>query len=100
MHKHHSNKFLIGALVGSTVAALTTLLFSTQEGKKIQKKMMKKYHELSSKNGMFAHGYASLKKNIVKAERKVKRKVRGMHLSKIERKMMRKVKRAMHRGKK
>ena len=34
----HSNKFMIGAFVGSTIGAMTTLLFSTAEGKKIRKK--------------------------------------------------------------
>jgi gas vesicle protein len=48
-----SNKFMIGAIVGGTVGALTTLLFNTHEGKKIQKKLMKKFHEIDAKTGHF-----------------------------------------------
>jgi gas vesicle protein len=49
----HSNKFMIGAIVGGTVGALTTLLFNTNEGKKIQKKLMKKFHEMNEKASDF-----------------------------------------------
>jgi gas vesicle protein len=48
-----ANKFMIGALVGGTIGALTTLLFNTHEGKKIQKKLMKKFHEMDQKSGHF-----------------------------------------------
>jgi gas vesicle protein len=48
-----SNKFMIGAIVGGTVGALTTLLFNTNEGKKIQKRLMKKFHEMDEKTGHF-----------------------------------------------
>ena len=46
-------KFMIGAIVGSTIGALTTLLFSTAEGRKIQKKLMHKFHEMNKKTGHF-----------------------------------------------
>jgi len=49
----HSNKFMIGAIVGGTVGALTTLLFNTSEGKKIQKRLMKKFHELDKRTDHF-----------------------------------------------
>lgn len=51
--QRRSSKFMIGAIVGSTVGALTTLLFNTHEGKKIQKKLMKKFHEMDKKTGHF-----------------------------------------------
>lgn len=51
--KTHSNKFMIGAIVGGTVGALTTLLFNTNEGKKIQKKLMKKFHEMDERTSHF-----------------------------------------------
>jgi gas vesicle protein len=47
------SKFMVGAIVGSTIGAITTLLFSTEEGKKIQKKLMKKFHEMDKKTGHF-----------------------------------------------
>jgi gas vesicle protein len=52
MHKR-STKFMIGAFIGSTIGAMTTLLFSTAEGKKIQKRLMKKFHEMDHKTGHF-----------------------------------------------
>ena len=51
--QRRSNKFMIGAIVGGTVGALTTLLFNTHEGKKIQKKLMKKFHEMDERTGHF-----------------------------------------------
>ena len=48
-----SNKFMIGAFLGSTIGAMTTLLFSTAEGKKIQRRIMKKFHAMDHKTGHF-----------------------------------------------
>jgi len=87
MHKH-SNKFMIGAIVGGTIGALTTLLFKTQEGKKIQKKLMKKFDEMNEKSGHFGIdsmlGHSPLKKmlgnkkNLLShAKRKIKSKLKG-----------------------
>jgi gas vesicle protein len=72
MHKH-PNKFLIGAIVGGTIGAMTTLLFNTQEGRKIQKKLMQKFHEMNKKHVHFGLG----KKGILsKIKRKAKSKTR------------------------
>ncbi len=67
----HSNKFMIGAFVGSTIGAMTTLLFSTAEGKKIQKKIMKKFHAMDRKTGHFGIQKWNVPKKIA---RKIKRK--------------------------
>lgn len=73
----HSNKFIVGAFIGSTIGAMTTLLFSTAEGKKIQKKLMKKFHAMDRKTHHFGvekwmgHKKTAVKKAI---RRKTKRK--------------------------
>jgi len=70
MHKR-SSKFMIGALVGSTVGALTTLLFNTNEGKRIQKKLMHKFHEMDERTGRFGmKKWAAIARKKVKARRK------------------------------
>jgi gas vesicle protein len=71
--QRHSNKFFIGAIVGSTIGALTSLLFSTAEGKRIQKKIMKKFHDFHGKNGPLMHGLTKMKNKLM---HKVKRKSR------------------------
>ncbi len=73
----HSNKFIVGAIVGTTIGAITTLLFSTSEGRKIQKKLMKKFHDMNHKNSeMLHHGFAKVKHTLMhkKAKRKARRK--------------------------
>jgi gas vesicle protein len=68
MHKR-SSKFMIGAIVGSTVGALTTLLFNTHEGKKIKSKLMKKFHEMDVKTGHFWMGKKASPKRRSKSRR-------------------------------
>ena len=68
--RKRSSKFMIGALVGSTVGALTTLLFNTHEGRRIQKKLMKKFHEMDEKT---AHFWMSKKKEPTKRRTKSRR---------------------------
>ncbi len=73
-----SNKFMIGAIVGSTVGALTTLLFNTNEGKKVQKRLMKKFHEMHQKSDRFSIGKlaARYKKMVHKSRKSKSRKAR------------------------
>jgi gas vesicle protein len=73
--RKHSNKFFIGTIIGGTIGAITTLLFNTQEGKKIQKKLMKKFHEMGEKNS-FALPHLALGKNKILSKFKRKRKAR------------------------
>ena len=71
--QRRSNKFMIGAIVGGTVGALTTLLFNTHEGKKIQKKLMKKFHEMDERTGHFGiNKFAAKPKKISRKSRKSK----------------------------
>jgi gas vesicle protein len=69
----HSNKFMLGAFIGSTIGAMTTLLFSTAEGKKIQKNIMKKFHSMDHKTGHFGlQKWASPKKIVKKLKKRRK----------------------------
>jgi gas vesicle protein len=45
MHKKHGKDFLVGAMLGSTLGALTALMFTTEKGHKIQGDLIKKYRE-------------------------------------------------------
>jgi len=75
-----SNKFMIGAFIGTTIGAMTTLLFSTAEGKKIQKRIMKKFHEMDKKTHHFGAGkwleHKALPKVVSKFKAGKKRKSR------------------------
>jgi gas vesicle protein len=98
---HAGKDFFIGAMIGSTLGALTAAMFGTKKGHKFQKDMADKYHDFE---GMLK-GYVNGKKRQVKREykkitematkkvRKVKRKVRVAKV-KAKRKV-RKVKRAI-----
>jgi gas vesicle protein len=54
MYNARQQDFFWGALVGGTVATLTTLLFATEKGKKIQHKIAETYGNLedSVKEGL------------------------------------------------
>ncbi len=43
---HKSPGFLMGALVGGAIGALTTMLFTTQKGRQLRKKIIDKLTEL------------------------------------------------------
>ena len=43
---HNSQDFIIGAVIGSTMGVLATMLFTTKKGKEIRKNIADKYHEL------------------------------------------------------
>lgn len=74
-----SSKFMVGAIVGSTIGALTTLLFSTAEGKKIQKKMMQKFHQMDRKTGHFGanHLLKAAKRKMTQKINELDRKTGG-----------------------
>jgi gas vesicle protein len=61
---------MIGAIVGGTIGAMTTLLFNTQEGKKIQKRMMKKFHEMNKGAHFSFEKLKPLKKKLYALKRK------------------------------
>ena len=72
-----SNKFMIGAIVGGTVGALTSLLFNTNEGKKIQKRLMKKFHEMNKKASHFGIStFTDKKKTALKPRKRKSQRVR------------------------
>ena len=72
-----SNKFMIGAIVGSTIGAMTTLLFNTHEGKKIQKRLMQKFHEMNEKTGHFGLEKLTMPKKRLAHKSRLKSKARS-----------------------
>lgn len=72
-HRHHNHKdILIGVAVGATVGALTTLLFGTEKGKKLQKEVVHKIHQLQTEREHFMQRG----KKFFVASKKVKRKAK------------------------
>ncbi len=45
-NNHKTQDFILGAVIGGTVGALTTMLFTTKKGKELRKNIADKYHEL------------------------------------------------------
>lgn len=46
MHNHSGKNFLLGAVIGGSLGALTVFLFATKKGNKLQKEILKHYHEV------------------------------------------------------
>lgn len=76
---HTGKDFIVGAMIGSTLGALTAAMFTTKKGHKVQKDIASKYHELEG----------IMKKYVNGKKRKVKNRVR-----KVAKKARSKVKRA------
>lgn len=55
MNEHSGRNFLLGAMIGSSLGALTALMFTTEKGQKIKKDLIKKYPELRQMIHAFAH---------------------------------------------
>lgn len=79
---HHDNRpvhFLLGALAGGTVAALTTLLFTTKKGAQIRDKVIEKYHQVEdslsdAKDSVVEH-FTDVKHKVEEATHDVAKKV-------------------------
>lgn len=81
---HNYKDFLTGAVLGGTLGAITALM-CTEKGKKIQKELIKKYHQVENEIHHFqsqaqkklSQGKATIKKTARKAAKiksKAKRK--------------------------
>jgi gas vesicle protein len=72
MNEHPGRNFLLGAVIGSSLGALTALMFTTEKGQKIKKELIKKYPEIQHMMQSFAH---HPHRTIKAAAKKVKRRV-------------------------
>lgn len=82
MSKDQAGKdFLIGAMIGSTVGALSAMMFTTKKGHQIQGEIAEKYHDVEKLVKSYAFGQ---KRKVKKAVRKAKRTVK-----KVRRKLKR-----------
>ena len=68
--EHPGRDFLVGAMIGSTLGALTAMMFTTKKGHRIQKDMVDKYHEIEE----IMKGYVDGKKK--KGPRKSKKRAK------------------------
>ncbi|HSX10305.1 MAG TPA: YtxH domain-containing protein [Chlamydiales bacterium] len=84
MHKKHGKDFLVGAMLGSTLGALTAMMFTTKKGHQIQEDLIEKYHEFEDHVKAYAksnkrkarHAMGKIAKNIEKKIKKAERKLR------------------------
>lgn len=65
---------MLGAMIGSTVGALSTVMLTTKKGHKLQKAAMQKLHEFEGYVKRLVRGG---KKEAAKAMNKIRRKVKG-----------------------
>lgn len=77
-HDHTQRDFLIGAMIGGTLGALTAMAFTTKKGKEMQDKILDTYDDLTGKAKSFAASKqktmkSQLKKYADQADRKVER---------------------------
>jgi len=57
--ENHGKDFLLGAMIGSTVGALSAMMFTTKKGHNIQKDLLDKYHEFEGVIKKYAKGKTS-----------------------------------------
>lgn len=58
-HSEHShNGFIVGAVVGSVLGAMATMLFTTNQGRKIQHEAVEKYHDFEKMAKNLVHSRA------------------------------------------
>lgn len=74
MYYNHNRgtDFVLGAVVGGSIAALTTLLFTTKQGKRIQSKIKDKFEELEDDA---KEGLSNAKEHVEEAGEHVRKKV-------------------------
>ncbi|MFI5334496.1 MAG: YtxH domain-containing protein [Chlamydiales bacterium] len=60
--KRHNNHFLLGALIGGSLGAVSSFLFNSKKGQLVKKQLAAKYNEMSK----IAQDY--VKKSAVKAK--------------------------------
>lgn len=71
--------FLVGAMIGSTLGALTAMMFGTKKGDQIQKDMAEKYHEFEKMMKGYVHGQKKkVKHHVQKIAKKAKSKLHSM----------------------
>jgi gas vesicle protein len=77
-NEKHAKDFLIGAMIGSTLGALTAMMFGTKKGHQIQKDMTEKYHEFEKIMKGYVHGKRKkIKHQVQKIAKKAKSKLRS-----------------------
>ncbi len=95
---HNQRNFMFGAMLGSTLGALTALMFTTKKGHRIQKDVADKFHEFEGIVKSYAKGQ---KKTAQRALHKLAKTV-DQNFKKAKRKahsVKRKVKRKAHQVK-
>lgn len=88
MKEHHGKDFFIGAMIGSTLGALTAAMFTTKKGDKIRQKLqlqfMDKYHEFEEMIKHYAiskkqEAKAAVRKAARRADRKIQQTAKRIH---------------------
>lgn len=69
--KHHVKDFVLGIMVGSTVGALSAMMYTTKKGHAIKRAAKVKYHEIEN----FVQKAVQNKGKVFQAAKKIRRKV-------------------------
>lgn len=85
--KQPGKDFVLGAMIGSTLGALTAIMFGTKKGDQIQKELMKKYHELEGA----VSEYATSKQRKAKAKFRKIAKEADQEINRVSRKIKKKL---------
>lgn len=83
-NKHSGKDFVLGAMVGSTIGALSAMMLTTKQGHKVKEELIDKYHELEdimkgyvkSNKRKATHALKKIAKNIDKKIKRAKKKIR------------------------
>ncbi|MGB7978699.1 MAG: YtxH domain-containing protein [Chlamydiales bacterium] len=73
---HPGRDFLLGAMIGSTLGALTAMMFTTKTGHKIQHDMAGKYQKIENMMRGYVHGgKRRVKQKLGKIAKRAKKKL-------------------------
>lgn len=80
--KHPGRQFMLGAMIGSTIGAVSAMMFTTKKGHQIQKNAMHKLHEFEAHlKGLVQKNKSQVKRLVHKSKRKVAKTVQKIHKS-------------------
>ena len=78
--KHPGKQFMLGAMLGSTIGAVSAMMFTTKKGHSIQKNAMHKLHEFENYvKGLIHKNKGHVKRLVTHGKRKVAKTIKKLH---------------------
>lgn len=73
--EYNKTDFVLGAMIGGTLAAFSAMMFTTKKGRSVRRQIMNRYNELGDGMKDYANSASDEVRRLIQdAERKIKRK--------------------------